>query len=74
MRLDLLARALAAMAFMFAAAAACAQSASSYPNQSVHMIVPFPAGGPADILARVSDQANMNAIAASARANKVSLM
>jgi len=34
-------------------APARAQDASAWPNQAIRMIVPFPAGGPADIVARV---------------------
>ncbi len=34
-------------------APARAQDAAAWPNQAIRMIVPFPAGGPADIVARV---------------------
>ena len=34
-------------------APAHAQDAAAWPNQAIRMIVPFPAGGPADIVARV---------------------
>jgi tripartite-type tricarboxylate transporter receptor subunit TctC len=46
------------LAATLAAASAAAQSAnpSAYPNRPVRMIVPFPAGGPTDILARVVTQ------------------
>lgn len=35
---------------------AIAQSAADYPNRSIRMIVPFPAGGTADTLARITGQ------------------
>jgi len=56
MLLPALARAMAAMAALFAASAALAEDPSHYPGQAVHMVVPFPAGGPADILARALGQ------------------
>ena len=38
------------------AGAAAAQEASSFPTRPIHIIVPFPAGGPSDIVARVIGQ------------------
>ena len=38
------------------AGAAVAQEASSFPTRPIHIIVPFPAGGPSDIVARVIGQ------------------
>lgn len=38
----------------FCVSSALAQSATDYPNRSVRMIVPFPAGGSADTLARIT--------------------
>ena len=43
----------ALLATGFSTAPACAQDAAAWPNQAIRMIVPFPAGGPADIVARV---------------------
>src|SRR5580700_322819 len=41
-----------------AVAPACAQDleAVNYPNRPIHIIVPFPAGGPTDILSRIVGQ------------------
>jgi tripartite-type tricarboxylate transporter receptor subunit TctC len=49
-------RAAACIALAFAASGAFAQSAHSYPSKPIRMIVPFPAAGATDILARVVSQ------------------
>src|SRR5262245_53402064 len=56
-----IARSIVAIALAFAIGPAAAQSpgeadASSYPNRAIRIIVPFPAGGPADIIARFVGQ------------------
>jgi tripartite-type tricarboxylate transporter receptor subunit TctC len=48
-------------AFACAVIAACGQAAAqdaaaTYPNRAIHIVVPFPAGGPADIVARIIGQ------------------
>ena len=50
--------ALALFAALMAAPAAAqpASSADSYPNRAIRIIVPFPAGGPSDVLARIIAQ------------------
>jgi tripartite-type tricarboxylate transporter receptor subunit TctC len=47
-----------ALLMLLAAAPALAQSgdAKSYPNRAIRIIVPFPAGGPSDVLARMIGQ------------------
>jgi tripartite-type tricarboxylate transporter receptor subunit TctC len=42
----------AAIAAMLFASAPAARAASNYPNRAIHIIVPFPAGGIVDIVAR----------------------
>jgi tripartite-type tricarboxylate transporter receptor subunit TctC len=39
-----------------ALAPAAAQDAKDYPNRAIHIVVPFPAGGPADVAARLLAQ------------------
>ena len=34
----------------------CAQAAGDYPNRQVRVVVPYPAGGPADLIARILAQ------------------
>ena len=33
-----------------------AQDAKDFPNRAIHIVVPFPAGGPADVAARLLAQ------------------
>jgi tripartite-type tricarboxylate transporter receptor subunit TctC len=58
MRLPAIRTATLALAAVLSATAAGAQDAdpARYPNRPVKMIVPFPAGGPTDILARIVSQ------------------
>src|SRR5687768_5494512 len=44
-------RALAAIGFVLLASTGV--TAQGYPNRSVNVIVPFPAGGPSDVVARI---------------------
>ena len=46
----------AALAFLFALAPANAQDARDYPNRAIRIVVPFPAGGPSDVMARIIAQ------------------
>mgnify|MGYP003335364898 CR=1 FL=1 len=55
----LLSRRLIALAFastLFAAPSFAQDDAKDYPNRSIKIIVPFPAGGPSDVLARIIAQ------------------
>ncbi len=47
---------LVAAALTLWAGAAIAEEAASYPSRPIRMIVPFPAGGPSDIVARIIGQ------------------
>ena len=47
-------RALAALSF---AALACTAQAQDYPSRSINVVVPFPAGGPSDVVARIVTEA-----------------
>ena len=38
---------------MFSALGGARGRPSNYPNRAIHIIVPFPAGGPSDVLARI---------------------
>jgi tripartite-type tricarboxylate transporter receptor subunit TctC len=46
-------RALAGVLLMFVSGASHAQDTKAYPNRPVHIIVPFAAGGPTDVFARL---------------------
>ncbi len=48
--------ALALASTLFAAPAFAQDDAKDYPNRSIKIIVPFPAGGPSDVLARIIAQ------------------
>ena len=48
--------ALAAILLAFAAGGACAQAGASYPTHPVTLVVPYPPGGSADVLARAVGQ------------------
>ena len=48
--------ALAAILLAFAAGGACAQTGASYPTHPVTLVVPYPPGGSADVLARAVGQ------------------
>ncbi len=48
--------ALTALLLIAAISTAAAQDAASYPSHAVRMVVPFPPGGPADVIARVVAQ------------------
>jgi tripartite-type tricarboxylate transporter receptor subunit TctC len=43
---------IAGMAAMLLAGAPCAQAQDNYPNRPIHIVVPYPAGGIVDIIAR----------------------
>jgi tripartite-type tricarboxylate transporter receptor subunit TctC len=47
---------LAAMFVLSAWGTACAEEAAAFPSRTIRIIVPFPAGGPSDIVARVIAQ------------------
>jgi tripartite-type tricarboxylate transporter receptor subunit TctC len=50
-------RAIEVLVALCSAAPALAQDAAqSFPNRAIHIVVPFPAGGPADIVARIIGQ------------------
>ena len=45
-----------ALALLLCGPAAAQDAAASYPNRAIHIVVPFPAGGPADIVSRIIGQ------------------
>ena len=46
----------ASLAITASGAAAAEEQSASFPNRPIRMIVPFPAGGPSDIVARLIGQ------------------
>jgi tripartite-type tricarboxylate transporter receptor subunit TctC len=50
-----LARTCAAFALL-AAFSSCAEADDAYPNRAIHIVIPFPAGGPSDVAARIIAQ------------------
>src|SRR5882757_10352414 len=49
-------RAALALLMLATMASAVAQTASDYPNRAIRVVVPFPPGGPADLIARFVGQ------------------
>src|ERR671914_679526 len=45
--------AIAILSLLQAAVAVCSAQAQSYPTRSITLVVPYPAGGPSDTLARI---------------------
>ena len=54
--------ALAALALLIPACALAQTSGQSWPDHAIRLVVPFPAGGPTDIIARVVGQAMTDAL------------
>jgi tripartite-type tricarboxylate transporter receptor subunit TctC len=48
--------AIASLLALIAIPALAQQDAANYPNRAIHIVVPFPAGGPADVAARLLGQ------------------
>jgi tripartite-type tricarboxylate transporter receptor subunit TctC len=47
---------LACLAALSSAPAAAQDATKAFPNRAIHIVVPFPAGGPADVAARLLAQ------------------
>ena len=56
MRIRALFATLVSLAALTSACPAAQEDAASYPNRPIHIVVPFPAGGPSDLVSRVIGQ------------------